>query len=154
MSACVSRQASASETNAKIVPKSIPQEASGHPKSSQSRSRDSLRTPGSTKSILGATRERLGTSPARPGSARRASRSALGLQNHRPGVPESKPRRPKSTPSRIRERKKELSFVQLARGVFSEPFFKDFGSFFRRDFRRFLWCLGASELTHSAKGRP
>ena len=134
MSVRVSRQASASETDAKIVPRSIPQEASGHPKSSQSRSRDSLRTPGSTQehseSNSGASRKRLGTSPARPGSARRASRSALGLQNHRPGVPGSKPRRPKSTPSRIRERKKELSFVQLARGVFSERFFQDFGSFF------------------------
>ena len=57
---------SASETDAKIVIKSIPQEASGHPKLSQSRSRDSLRTPGSTKSILGATRERLGSVSGRP----------------------------------------------------------------------------------------
>ena len=115
-----------SKITAKIDRKSIPRDASGHPKSTQNRLRDPLRTPRGVQErpdgVLGTSRERLGASSARQGSARRLSKGAPGRQKGRPGASGSVPRRPKSTRSRVRERKNRYIFLRAAS---SERFFDD-----------------------------
>ena len=112
-----------------------PDGGSGHPKSSQNRSREPLGTPRGDQErpegVSGASRERLGVSPARPGNARRVSKGAPGRQQGRPGASGSAPSRPKSTPRRVRERKNQVFFVRHVCGASSERFFDDF-RFFRK----------------------
>ena len=71
------RSQNQSKITANIDRKSIPGEASGHPKSNENRSRDPLRTPRGVQErpegVSGASRERPGASPARSGSAPKAS---------------------------------------------------------------------------------
>ena len=101
------RSQNQSKNTAKIHPRSIPGDASGHPKSTQNQSRDPLRRPRGVQEhpegVSRASRERPGASPAPSGSARRVAKGAPGRQKGRPGAPGSVPRRPKSTPSRVRE---------------------------------------------------
>ena len=127
------RSQNQSKITAKIDRKSIPGDASGHPKSSQNRSRDPLGTPRGVQErpegVSGASRERPGASPARSGSARRVTKSAPGRQKGRPGAPGSAPRRPKSTPSRVRERKNRVFFVLRVGEASSDRFFIDCGRF-------------------------
>ena len=103
------RSQNESKIIAKIDRKSIPGDASGHPKSTQNRSRDPLWTPRGVQErpegVSGASRERPGASSARPRSARRVAKDPPGRQKGCPGASGSTPRRPKSTPSRVRERK-------------------------------------------------
>ena len=127
------RSQNESKIIAKIDRKSIPGDASGHPKSTQNRSRDPLRTPRGVQErpegISGASRERLGASLARPGSAQEASKGAPGGQKARLGAPGSAPRRPKSIPSRVRKRKNRVFLAQRIRKAPSERFFIDFCRF-------------------------
>ena len=113
------RSQNQSKITAKIDRKSIPGDASGHPKSTQNRSRDPLRTPRGVQErpegVSGASRERPGASPAHPGSARRVAKGAPGRQKGRPGAPGSAPRRPKSTPSRVREQKIRVVLARFTR---------------------------------------
>ena len=103
------RSQNQSKIAAKIDRKSIPGDASGHPKSTQNRSRDPLWTPRGVQErpegVSGASQERPGASSARPRSARRVAKDLPGRQKGCPGAPGSTPKRPKSTPSRVRERK-------------------------------------------------
>ena len=98
-----SRRENRHENRCKIGPGS----GSGHPKSTQNRSREPLGTPRGHQErpdgVSGASRERLGASSARPGSVRRLSKGAPECQKGRPGASGSAPRRPKSTPSPVRE---------------------------------------------------
>ena len=125
-----SRSQNRSEIIVKINRKFIPGDTSGHPKSSENRSRDPLRTPRGVQErpegVSGASRERPGASPASSGSARRVAKRDPGRQKGRPGAPGSAPRRPKSTPSRVRERKNRVFFVQRIHKASSERFFVDF----------------------------
>ena len=115
---------------AEIARKSIPGDASGHPKSTQNRSQDPLGTHRGVQErpegVSGASWERLGASPARPGSAQGVPKGAPERQKGRPGALGSALRRPKSTPSRVRERKNRVFLARRVREASSERFFVDF----------------------------
>ena len=92
-----------------------------------------------------------------PGAARERSE---GLQG-RPGTPKSssgsawEQAKASKIDAKSHPGAKKKAFVRAtcSRSLFGAVV-QGFSVVFRRDFRRFLWCLGASELTHSAKGRP
>ena len=127
------RSQNRSKITVKIDRKSIPGDTSGHPKSTENRSRDPLRTPRGVQErpegVLGASRERPGASPARRRSVRRVAKGAPGRQKGRPGAPGSTPRISKSTPSRVRERKIRVFHALRVRVAVSERFFVDFCRF-------------------------
>ena len=154
------RSQNESKIIAKIDRKSIPGDASGHPKSTQNRSRDPLRTPRGVQErpegVSGASRDRHGASPAPSRRARRVTKGDPGRQKGRPGAPGSAPRRPKSTPSRVRERKNRVFFVQRIRKASLERFFVDFWrcSLFRRSLRTLESAAPASKNRGSALRAP
>ena len=127
------RSRNQSKIIARINRKSIPGDASGHPKSTQNRSQDPLGTHRDVQEcpegISGASWERLGASPARPGSAQGVLKGAPGRQKGRPGALGSTPRRPKSPPSLVRERNYRVFFARRVREASSERFFVDFRFF-------------------------
>ena len=110
-----------------------PDGGSGHPKSSQNRSREPLGTPRGDQErpegVSGASRERLGVSPACSGGARMLPKSAPGREQRRPGASGSAPSRPKWTPSRGRERRDPGFFARLVGAASSHRFFDDFHRF-------------------------
>ena len=127
------RSQNQSKNTAKIHPRSIPGDASGHPKSTQNQSRDPLRRPRGVQEhpegVSRASRERPGASPAPSGSARRVAKGAPERQKGRPGAPGSAPWRPKSMPSRVREQKNRVVLARFARRLIFSRFLLDFDRF-------------------------
>ena len=148
------RSQNQSKIAAKIDRKSIPGDSLGHPKSTQNRFRDPLRTPRGVQErpegVSGASRERLGASPASPGSTRKLSKGTLGRRKERQGAPGSAPRRPKSTPSRVPERKNRVFFARLVHEPLSDRFFDDFGRLWVR-FSSFFKVTSPTGSTHMRK---